>query len=163
MGEGLTEDNGLSEANENTTLRGNEDLAALIRGAFSLKPVDAAQYSALALAYIGDNVYEFVNRTVAVMECDKKVNKLHRECSERANAGAQAKVLDRICGLLTEEEQAIYHRGRNAEVYTKAKNATTGDYHKATGLEALIGYLYLSEKYERLVELIKMGWEEQDV
>ena len=140
-----------------------EDLIAEVKEAFSLKKVDASQYSALALAYIGDNVYELLNRTVSVSRADKQVQKLHRECSARANASAQARVMKEIEPLLTEEELRVYHRGRNADVYTKAKNASTADYHTATGLEALIGFLYLMGRQKRLVELVKTGWEKADV
>lgn len=135
---------------------------AIIRS-FGLSDVDPSQYSPLVLAYIGDNVYECVNRTVSVIRADKQVEKLNKECSARANARAQAQVFDEIEGLLSDEELRIYKRGRNAEVYTKAKNMTMADYHKATGLEALVGYLYLLHRYDRITDLLKTGWEKLDL
>ena len=119
---------------------------------------DYSQYGALTLAYIGDTVYELYNRDRAVRKADKNVHKLHEECSHRANAAAQARIAEYLEPFLTEEELAVYHRGRNAAVHTKAKNATVMDYHKATGLEAVIGYLYLTEQKTRMTELIEKGW-----
>lgn len=138
-------------------------LIGSILEAFSLKTEKASMYSPLALAYIGDNVYELVNRTVAVRKANRQVQKLHKECSGRARAATQARLIAAIEPDLTEEELSVYTRGRNAEVNTKAKNSTLAEYHHATGLEALIGYLYLDGQYERLVELIKTGWERINV
>lgn len=149
MGEGLKlTDQGLTEA---------------ILETFGLSDVDPSQYSPLVLAYIGDNVYECVNRTISVIRADKQVEKLNKECSARANARAQAAVFDAVEDLLSEEELRIYKRGRNAEVYTKAKNMTMAEYHKATGLEALVGYLYLLHRYDRITGLLKTGWEKLDL
>jgi len=120
---------------------------------------DYSQYGALTLAYIGDTVYELYNRKKAVMKADRSVHRLHEECSHRANATAQARIAEYLEPFFTEEEQAVYHRGRNAAVNTKAKNATIQDYHKATGLEAVIGYLYLTEQKARIAELIEKGWD----
>ena len=120
---------------------------------------DYSQYGALTLAYIGDTVYELYNRKKAVMKADRSVHRLHEECSHRANATAQARIAEYLEPFFTEEEQAVYHRGRNATVNTKAKNATIQDYHKATGLEAVIGYLYLTEQKARIAELIEKGWD----
>ena len=88
----------------------------------------------------------------------KQVKKLHADCSARANARAQAKMAAALLPEFTQEEEAVYRRGRNTAVYTKAKNATVLEYHEATGLEALIGYLYLTGQYERAVSLIKKGF-----
>ena len=138
------------------------DLIGSFREVFGLKDPDPLTYSSLNLAYIGDTVYEVLNRTLALAHGNRQVQKLHRECSSRANAGAQAKVYEKIAPLLTEEEEAVFKRGRNTEVYTKAKNATTADYHTATGLEALIGYLFLKEEYGRIAELVTAGWKEEN-
>ena len=131
-----------------------------ILGELRLPGIDASQYSSLALAYMGDTVYELVNRTIALYRGDRQSQKLHEECSSRANAGAQARVYRAVEPLLTETELAILQRGRNAQVYTKAKNATTEDYHLATGLEALVGYLYLTGQHRRLAELLFQGFRE---
>ena len=138
----------------------NQNLVEEILGELRLPGIDSSQYSPLALAYMGDTVYELVNRTIALYRGDRQSQKLHEECSARANAGAQAKGCHVLEPLLTEEERAVLFRGRNAQVYTKAKNATTEDYHLATGLEALVGYLYLSGQYRRLSELLFRGFRE---
>ena len=150
MGEGLTE-------------KQREDLIAEISGQFELPEIDPFQYSPLALAYIGDNIYELVNRTEMLHRGNRQVQKLHRDCSARANARTQARIMKLLLPLLTEEEEAVYRRGRNASVYTKAKNASILEYHEATGLEALIGYLYLSGQYARAVELVRVGFESEEI
>ncbi|MBR3035880.1 MAG: ribonuclease III [Lachnospiraceae bacterium] len=119
---------------------------------------DYSQYGALTLAYIGDTVYELYNREKTVRKADRSVHQLHEECSHRANATAQARIAEYLEPFFTKEEQAVYHRGRNAAVNTKAKNASIQDYHKATGLEAVIGYLYLTGQTDRIGELIEKGW-----
>ena len=128
----------------------------------SLHDVDLREYSPLVLAYIGDDVYDLIVRTVLVKNRNMQVNKLHRQASKQVKASAQAEVVDKIMPLLTQEEVQIYKRGRNAHSYTKAKNATTMDYRKATGLEALMGYLYLKKDIKRIIDLIYVGlYEEQ--
>jgi len=140
--------------------RVNENLVEEILGELKLPGIDSSQYSPLALAYMGDTVYELVNRTIALYKGDRQSQKLHKECSSRANAAAQAKVYRAIEPSFTDEEAAVFHRGRNAFVYTKAKNATTEDYHLATGLEAVVGHLYLSGQHRRLSELLFKGFRE---
>lgn len=137
----------------------SESLTEAIKNSFSLKKTNPKEASPLVLAYIGDNVYELVNRTISVSAHDIQVNKLHKECSTRAKAETQSKMVSVLEELFTEEEMTIYKRGRNATSYTKAKNASTLDYRRATGLEALIGYLYLDESYERITFLLKTGWD----
>lgn len=136
-----------------------EDLIREIHEAFSLPEQDYTQYAPLTLAYIGDNIYELVNRTVSVARGDRQVEKLNRECSRRAKAPSQSRMAHFLLPELTEEEQAVYRRGRNATVYTKAKNATVIEYHEATGLEAVIGYLYLMGRHQRLTRLLKKGFD----
>lgn len=128
-----------------------------ISNTFSLKAVDVNEYSPLTLAYIGDSVYEIIVRTILVNRGNAPVNKLNKEASELAKAGTQAKIVEIILDSLSEEELAAYKRGRNAHPYTKAKNATSGDYHRATGFEALIGYLYLKREFDRITEIVKTG------
>ena len=118
-----------------------------------------AEYSPLTLAYIGDCVYELIIRTNLVYQANAPVNKLNQKASKMAKAQTQALMIDGIMDKLTSEEEAAYRRGRNAHSYTKAKNATTGEYRKATGFEALIGYLYLQKKFDRIMEIVKMGYE----
>ena len=89
-----------------------------------------------------------------------QVNKLHQRASRLVKASAQSAIIEKLKDSLTEEEMAVYKRGRNAKSYTMAKNATMSDYRRATGFEALMGYLYLTEQWDRMLELIKTGIEE---
>ena len=116
-------------------------------------------YSPLALAYIGDSIFDVMVRTIEVSKANKQANKYHRDVSKIVCAPAQAKMILAILESLTEEEIAIYKRGRNANSYTKAKNASRTDYRNATGFEALIGYLYLKEDFARLADVVNMGLE----
>ena len=127
--------------------------------AFELKDVNVAEYSPLTLAYIGDCVYELIIRTNLVYQANAPVNKLNQKASKMAKAQTQAIMIDGIMEHLTAEEEAAYRRGRNAHSYTKAKNATTGEYRKATGFETLIGYLYLQKRFDRIMEIVKMGYD----
>lgn len=128
-----------------------------IREAFEGKEVDIRTYSPLTLAYIGDAAYELVIRTMVVEKGNRQASQLHRLTTSYVKAQAQAAMIEALEPELTEEELAIYKRGRNAKSYTSAKNASILDYRKATGLEALIGYLYLSGREERVLFLIKEG------
>lgn len=130
-----------------------------IEDAFQLESVNVAQYSPLTLAYIGDCVYELIIRTNLVYMGNAPVNTLNKKASDYAKAGTQAKIIEAVMEELTEEEQAAYKRGRNAHSFSKAKNATAGDYRKATGFESLIGYLYLQKRFDRITEIVKKGWE----
>lgn len=134
-------------------------LPDLLMEQFQMEKQEMNLYSPLTLAYIGDAVYDLMVRTLVVEHGNCAANKLHRRTSQIVKAPAQAKLIDQIFPMLTEKEQDIYRRGKNAKSYTMAKNATMGEYHKATGLEALMGYLYLNGEMERAVELLKMGLE----
>ena len=130
-----------------------------IRDAFQGNEVDIRTYSPLTLAYIGDSIYELVIRTVVVMRGNAPANKLHHYTIRYVNAQAQALLVDVLEQEFTEEEQVILKRGRNAKPYTKAKHATMSEYKKATALEALMGYLYLTGQEERMLELVQKGME----
>ena len=132
-------------------------LSSRIGELFGLKEVDMKAYSPLTLAYIGDAAYELVIRTMVVEKGNRQASQLHRLTTSYVKAQAQAAMIEALEPELTEEELAIYKRGRNAKSYTSAKNASILDYRKATGLEALIGYLYLSGREERVLFLIKEG------
>lgn len=119
---------------------------------------DPRMLGALTLAYVGDSVYELVNRLLTVSNGDRPVDSLHRESISRAKAVAQSRLVDVIKDDFTEEEAKIYRRGRNANVHTKAKNASVIEYHRATGLEAVIGYLYLKGERERILYLLEKGF-----
>ena len=113
------------------------------------------QYSPLALAYLGDAVLELAVRDFYVRRVNKQAQKYHKEVTAVVSAVSQAAFMDSIEEELSAAEKDIYHRGRNASVHTKAKHATMAEYKKATGLEALIGYLYLMGEKERTEELIR--------
>lgn len=134
-------------------------LAEEIRALFEGKEVDIRTYSPLTLAYIGDAVYDLIIRTMVVEKGNRSANTLHRASVKYVNAGAQAAMMETLMPVLTEEESAVYHRGRNAKSHTTAKNAKVGDYRKATGFEALLGFLYLKGELERCLKLVKQGVE----
>lgn len=138
-----------------------EDLIGYFKTKMHLPHQDIRSYSPLTLAYIGDAVYDLLIRTEVVARGNTQVNKYHRQVSAIVKAEAQAKLMHWMLGALTEEERIIYRRGRNANSHTKAKNATMGNYHQATGFEALIGYLYLTEQYTRITELLQIGRQRQ--
>ena len=118
---------------------------------------DIRSYSPLTLAYIGDGVFDLIIRSVVVGRANTNVNCLNKKTDQIVKAGSQAILLEAILPLLTEEEEAVYRRGRNANSHSKAKNATVSDYRKATGLESLVGYLYLTDQFERILFLLKKG------
>ena len=109
--------------------------------------------SNLGLAHIGDGVFELLCRSYLCARGGKTVETLHRDTIRMVKATSQAKIVDRLLPLLTEEELAYYRRGKNAHVHAVPKSATPQEYAKATGLEALFGALYLSGQTQRLNEL----------
>ena len=127
--------------------------------AFRMKEADASQYSPLVLAYIGDAVYELLIRTKVINHGSMQVNKMHKKSASLVKAETQANLIKAIQDDLTEEELAVYKRGRNAKSATTAKHATMIDYRMATGFEALVGYLYLQARHDRLLDLIRDGLE----
>ena len=134
-------------------------LLAAIRETFPGKQQDIRTYSPLTLAYIGDAIYDLIIRTVVVERANRPANDLHRMTVRYVSANAQSKIVEALLDRLTEEEQSVYRRGRNAKPHTTAKNASTEDYMKATGFEAVLGYLYLTDSTERALELVKEGIE----
>ena len=126
---------------------------------FQLKKVDIREYSPLTLAYIGDCIYDLIIKTLVVNKGNKPVQKLHKETSTYVQAKAQSKMMRMLQEELTEEEHSIYKRGRNAKSVSPAKNQSVTDYRRATGFEAVMGYLYLQNDYARMMELVKMGLE----
>lgn len=132
-----------------------------IKELFQLEDTDIRTYSPLTLAYIGDAIYELVIRTILVEKGNTQVNKLNQRANRLVKASAQSEMIEKLKPHLTEEEMAVFKRGRNAKSYTMAKNATMSDYRCATGFEALMGYLYLTEQWERMLELIKLGMTEE--
>lgn len=109
--------------------------------------------SMLGLAHVGDGVYELLTRTMLCRQGHSAVGELHRLTVARVKAPAQARAAEKLLPLLTEEELAVYKRGRNAHVHGVPQHADVGDYHAATGLEALFGWLYLLGRLERIQQL----------
>ncbi|MBO6132785.1 MAG: ribonuclease III [Lachnospiraceae bacterium] len=111
-------------------------------------------YSPLSLAFLGDAVYSLFVRDFLIRKGNTPVNKLSQRCAKVVSAKAQAEVIGRLLPMLTEQELAAYRRGKNASPKNQAKNATSLEYHMATGFESLIGWLYLKEDHERINKLL---------
>ncbi|MGN0349025.1 MAG: Mini-ribonuclease 3 [Roseburia sp.] len=139
--------------------QGGIEIASYLREKFCLEEVDIRTYSPLALAYIGDGIYDLIIRSVVLAKGNTRAGALHKRTSGIVKAQTQAQMIEALLPLLTQEEEEIYRRGRNAKSPTMAKNATMSDYRKATGFEALMGWLYLQDEIPRLVELIQEGAE----
>ncbi len=135
------------------------DLLSLIRQEFSIKEQDPNLYSPLNLAFIGDSIFDLIVKTVIVGTANRPVKIQQRKASSYVRASSQALMAEALMSEFTEEELDIYRRGKNSKPYTKAKNTDYSTYLKATGLEAVMGYLYLGGREERLIELIKKGIE----
>ena len=142
---------------DNAVKKEEADLFSKIEDAFEIGEKDIKEYSPLALAYIGDAIYEIVIRTVVVNSVKTNVSSYHKASSGLVKAESQMNMYNSILTLLTEKEIAVYKKGRNANVHSKAKNAAMTVYKKATGFEALMGYLYLTGQTDRMLMLIKEG------
>lgn len=118
---------------------------------------DIKSYSPLVFAYIGDCVYELIIRCKLVLDANEQVQKLHKKATSFVKAETQAKIVVSVMDDFDEDEMAVYKRARNAKVHTTPKNGKIGEYHKATGFEAVIGYLYLMGKEDRILYLVKKG------
>ncbi len=121
-----------------------------------LSAKDAQNLNSLVLAYVGDAVQSLYVREKLAREHDCKAGSLHKMTSEIVNAHTQAVSVEKLAEILTDEEKDIYMRGRNGKSHHKAKNQSGSDYRKATGLEAVLGYLYLTGNVERLKKLLKI-------
>lgn len=135
------------------------NLLEQIKQTFECKEQDVRAYSPLTLAYMGDAIYDLIIRSVIVERANRSANDLHKKAIRYVKAETQAKMIQALQEELTEDEEAVYKRGRNAKSYTTAKNATMSDYRKATGFEALMGFLYLTGQTDRLIFLVKRGIE----
>ncbi len=135
------------------------EFVSYMQEVFQMKEVDIHTYSPLTLAYIGDSVYDLIIKSLVINDGNKQVNKLHKDTSHLVQASTQSLMMRTLQERLTEEEHAIYKRGRNAKSVTPAKNQSITDYRRATGFEALIGYLYLKKDWKRLLDLVKIGLE----
>ncbi len=116
--------------------------------------------SVLALAHVGDGVYELLVRTMLCARGIGKVSDLHRQTVSYVCAPAQAKYIAKVMPLLTEKETQMYKRGRNSKMHAAPQKATIGEYHAATGMETMFGYLYLKGEYSRIGELFRMMMED---
>ena len=139
------------------------NLLQIVRKTFSIGEVDVRSYSPLTLAYMGDAIYDVIIRTVVVERANRPANDLHKNTIQYVKAQTQAALIEILQDLLSEEEEAVYKRGRNAKSYHTAKNASIADYRKATGLEALLGYLYLQDRMDRILFLVKEGLDRLDM
>ena len=124
---------------------------------FQMKEVDINSYSPLTLAYIGDSIYDLIIKSLVINQGNRQVNKLHKETSMYVQASTQSLMMRAMQEELTEEEHAVYKRGRNAKSVSPAKNQSITDYRRATGFEALLGYLYLKKEWKRMLDLVKIG------
>lgn len=135
-----------------------ESLYEKIQQVFGENHLKPGDYSSLGLAYIGDAVYDIIIRTIVMKDRNYKVNDLHHMTSEIVKAGSQSKAVRALAeGFLDEEEMTVYRRGRNATAQTRAKNASAGEYRHATGYEALLGYLYMQGRTDRILEIVRKG------
>lgn len=124
-----------------------------------MKSKDAKLLNGLALAYVGDAIYELAIRSYLLTTGETHVGQLHRYATQYVSAKGQAKIIKYFqeADLLTEDEFDYYKRGRNSKINTRAKNTDIQTYLQSTGFESLMGYLYLTEQEERLEELVELS------
>ena len=134
-----------------------EEILDYLLKPFNIERKEAKEFSPLVLAYIGDAVYELIVRSILVSMGNRPVNKLNKDATSLVKAGAQSEIVKLISDKLSEEEYTVFKRGRNSSPHTMAKNASITDYKYATGFEALIGFLYLDNRCDRALELVKLG------
>lgn len=134
-----------------------------IKETFAIADVDIRTYSPLTLAYIGDGIFDVVIRSIVVGRGNTPVNQLHHKTSHIVKAHSQAMMAEVLLDEMTDTEKDIYRRGRNAKSHTMAKNATVMDYRSATGFEALMGYLYLTDAMDRILELVSIALDRCDL
>lgn len=137
----------------------NSSLLSQIHAEFGSENVDIRTFSPLTLAYIGDAIFEIIIRTLIVEKGQRATDTLHRHTTKIVCAQTQAKLIDAVYEKLTKEEQDIYRRGKNTKIHSSAKNASLVDYRKATGLEALCGYLFLKMNTARILQIVRQAIE----
>ena len=123
----------------------------------NLTTQDAKNLNPQVLAFVGDSVYTLFIRTMLAEKFDVKSGKLHTLANEYVKAGGQSDAVENVMQILTEDELAVFKRARNYKTHSVAKNATVVDYKRATGFEALVGYLYLIGNYERLNQILNLS------
>lgn len=134
-----------------------EEILDYLLKPFNIERKEATEFSPLVLAYIGDAVYELIIRSILVSMGNRPVNKLNKDATSLVKASAQSEIIKLISDSLSDKEYIVFKRGRNSSPHTMAKNASMTDYKYATGFEALIGFLYLDNRCDRALELIKLG------
>ena len=127
-----------------------------------IKRTAADAYSPLTLAFVGDGVYDLLVRDHLVRQANRPVGELNKIKVSLVKCESQAQFAEKLLPMLTEKEQAVYKRGRNAAPKSASKHGTLADYHSATGLEALFGYLHINGEQERINELFSLIIENQD-
>lgn len=120
------------------------------------KEVKPNELSPLTLAFIGDTVFDLLVREELICDANRPTNDLHHLAVERVRATAQAQGVEKIMPVLSEEETAVFKRGRNAKSGHQPKNVSRSDYHMATAMETLFGYLYLMNRTDRILELYRL-------
>ena len=135
------------------------DFQRIIDGALDLETLPVNGFSPLVLAYIGDCIFDLIIKSMIIQEGNRPVQQLHERASYFLNAAAQSQMMRAIQEHLTEAESGYYRRGRNAKSVSPPKNQSITDYRRATGFEALLGYLYLEKQYQRILTLVKIGLE----
>lgn len=130
------------------------DFFGSLKSMLNIYRLNPLEYSSLSLALLGDGVYDLALRYYVLSGGEGKINILHAKKSHFVRAKSQAKFIDSIINTLTDEELAVFKRGRNTKSKTVAKNASIIEYRKSTGFEALLGYLFLKEDFKRLNEII---------
>lgn len=134
-----------------------EEILDYLLKPFNIERKEATEFSPLVLAYIGDAVYELIIRSILVSMGNRPVNKLNKDATSLVKASAQSEIIKLISDNLSDKEYTVFKRGRNSSPHTMAKNASMTDYKYATGFEALIGFLYLDNRCDRALELVKLG------
>ncbi len=124
--------------------------------------INIQSYSPLALAYVGDGIFEILVRTHIAKKGPKPVNTLHKLAKEYVSAESQSKIIEGLLPHLSEKETEFFKRGRNAKSHTVSKNAALIDYKRATGMECLFGYLHLTGQDERIKEIFEMIVRDKD-
>jgi ribonuclease-3 family protein len=141
----------------------NISLLEQIHNEFGSEGVDIRTYSPLTLAYIGDAIFEMIIRTLIVEKGQRATNTLHKHTTKIVCAQTQAQMIEAVFDFLNEEEQEVYRRGKNTKIHSSAKNASLTDYRKATGFEALCGYLFLKNETARIISIIKQALEKANI
>ena len=133
---------------------------SIFKIALPIQPEQALKLHPMSLAFIGDAVQSLYTRTRVTLASNSKTGVLHKEVTKVVKAVSQSRVVDLVAPLFDETEADIFRRARNCHVQTSAKHAEMSEYRKASGLEAVLGYLYLTGKEERLIRLLNISFEE---